>query len=309
MANPEGEHAPEFRIRRYVTRTPPSEGRRAWRSQRQFDDVGADPAGEPTLVLPVTPAASTDDPDDAWGVTPAGDEPEHDDVAERRPVRRVAVGVALAVATALVVPAALRRETTEQGPPQLAAPTVPAIVRQLTQTETQQVPVTVRPQRASGQTGVTPAPTKPVALPPSSPPAASPGITIFTGGFDFSREAEDLTNNTISGGARVRRDQGASGGSLVDGLSDGNTLTFTSITVPAPGRYVLRVWYAAASDRRIHVRLNGGPEGDLTVRGGPCCQGVIEAIIELPAGDLSIEFSGRRRAPAPDVDRISITAE
>lgn len=132
-------------------------------------------------------------------------------------------------------------------------------------------------------------------------------LTTPYDGMDYY-EAEDEAN-LLTGGAAVVKNQFVSGMKRVGGigLGEGNTLTFTGVTVPEDGVYELRLYYSTGVERRICIGVNGGEP----IRTGKLCCGVnaLSArsfYVELRAGENTITFSNPQ-AKAPDVDRIAIS--
>ncbi len=147
-------------------------------------------------------------------------------------------------------------------------------------------------------------------------PAKSAAVPPFT---PLTYEAE-AGENERGGSARSRNTQGASGKKIVNRIGDwsdseqteanNGTLSITSVTVPADGRYILTVFYAFLDDdpsRSAIITVNGTASLNVTfARPDGCCPSNVKVSITLKNGVNTILFSNSvSRAPA--VDKIVIS--
>jgi hypothetical protein len=122
----------------------------------------------------------------------------------------------------------------------------------------------------------------------------------------------------LSGQAEVLGWTGASGGKIVDKLGTeqvnspygpyqrSGSISFTSVTVPAPGRYQMTVFYVSGEPRNAYVRVNGGTARVLSFPGSSWS--VIYSAtfgVDLMTGTNSITFSNPTYW-VPRLDRIRL---
>jgi hypothetical protein len=141
---------------------------------------------------------------------------------------------------------------------------------------------------------------------PSTAPAPARPVTV-------TYEAETGANK-MSGSAFVTNYQGASGGRVVKNLGDWKnpagpgSLTFTNVTVPVSGAYVLVFFYVHANgdpSRTAVITVGGANPIDVTVSGGSACCARQAVDLTLTAGKNAISF-GNPKGPAPAIDKIEI---
>jgi alpha-galactosidase len=126
-----------------------------------------------------------------------------------------------------------------------------------------------------------------------------------------SYEAED-PRNAVDSGARVAPMDGASGGMGVYAIGASNlgTLTITGVTAPAPGTYLLTVYYQNPDRfyRSALIGVNGDSPFPLNFNPtGSCCVRTVTLSVSLKAGDgNSIVFSNPD-SRAPDIDRVVVS--
>jgi hypothetical protein len=122
-------------------------------------------------------------------------------------------------------------------------------------------------------------------------------------------EAE-ATGNTLTGTARVVQCPACSGGRKVAFIGDGpgNTVTVNAVEAPEAGDYRLEIQYTVDGTRSFFVSVNGGEAIEVPASGTNADIPQRTAVaVPLQAGANSITF-GNPSAPAPDLDRVSVTA-
>lgn len=126
------------------------------------------------------------------------------------------------------------------------------------------------------------------ALPTTSVYEAEQASLAGTASAGFSNYASGLAQvNNVGGGAD-------------------NTVTFTHVNVPAPGRYLLEIDYATDGQRQLDVAVNGGPVRHLSLDGSSFDNPATKVIgVYLNRGDNRIRM-GNATDPAPNLDAIVI---
>lgn len=140
-------------------------------------------------------------------------------------------------------------------------------------------------------------------------PATKPiEVTTPAAGGPVSYEAEDPAN-TVAGGAGASGCGGCSGSGKVGNLGGSGSLTFTRVTAPRDGTYLLTLAYVDGStSRTIKVTANGTTVAVPTVGSADNDWDGSQTLtvpIRLTAGTNSIQF-GNPSDYAPDLDRIIV---
>jgi hypothetical protein len=107
-----------------------------------------------------------------------------------------------------------------------------------------------------------------------------------------------LTPGTCSGGGKVK----------YLGNGSQNHLVINKVNVPSAGVYTLTVYATTSGPRTFLIGVNGGIGASLTMQGPDSVTPVVATrTVMLAAGDNTIKFYNNT-APAPDLDRIKISA-
>ncbi|WP_327657122.1 fibronectin type III domain-containing protein [Streptomyces sp. NBC_00483] len=151
-----------------------------------------------------------------------------------------------------------------------------------------------------------------VAEGPGHGPRSAPSktLTLVTpgAGGPTTYEAES-PGNTLAGGAAAVSCAGCSGGKRVGKLGTGGTVTFTGVTAPRDGTYLMKVAFLDGdSGRKALVKVNGS-SFELPVGGNNESDwntpNTITVPVELQAGQNTVEF-GNPGAAAYDIDNITL---
>jgi hypothetical protein len=141
--------------------------------------------------------------------------------------------------------------------------------------------------------------------------AAGPAVPLTTPavGGPTGYEAEDAAN-TLSGTASVGDCSGCSGGKKVGNLGgSGNSLTFTGVSAPRDGTYLLTLGYVDGdSSRTLVVTVDGTPQRVPVAGSNDNDWGRAQQVtvpVRLTAGANTVVL-GNPDDYAPDVDRISV---
>ena len=118
-------------------------------------------------------------------------------------------------------------------------------------------------------------------------------------------EAED-PHNILSGGAAATSCSTCRGGRRVRYLCD-TCQVVVRTEVPVAGRRTVTVVYEADGDRKLKVRVNGGPARTWPVAGSDwTTPHSFRFTADLPAGPLRLTLFNDE-SPAPDVDQVAIS--
>ena len=115
---------------------------------------------------------------------------------------------------------------------------------------------------------------------------------------------------TLAGGASVVGCSFCSGGGKAGNLGGaGNTVTFTNVTVPQPGSYLMEVDYLTSGPRSFQVTVNDGAPIPVNLNGSSF-ESPASTVISVPlqAGANTIVFSNPTDY-APDLDSITIAPQ
>jgi len=167
------------------------------------------------------------------------------------------------------------------------------------------------------------APTLPTATPapatntpaPANTPAPPTAPPLPSGNQTFSASiAAGTASNTFSGSARVGACAACSGGDDVQYLGrDNGVLHVNGLTVPAAGAYTMTLaCVSGPSARAVDVAVNGTAIAPLTCPANgswTAAPTTVSAPVTLRSGANTLSFYNSDPAsPAPDLDRITITA-
>jgi hypothetical protein len=125
-----------------------------------------------------------------------------------------------------------------------------------------------------------------------------------------SYEAE-ASGNTLSG-CYVSGMAGTSGGSVVMGIGNGNTLQVNNVNVPASGTYTLTVYYLCGQARTGTLSVNGGTAQTVSYDASPAWNvaGSKTITVNLNAGNNTLRFGGTSGGGwAPDMDRVTVQGQ
>jgi hypothetical protein len=139
---------------------------------------------------------------------------------------------------------------------------------------------------------------------------ASSALAITTPAAGRVLHEAEAPTNVIAGSASVATCSGCSGGSKVGNLGVASTVTFTAITVPVAGDYLMAIAYVdGSSSRQAVVTVNGSPSFEVNFDGSndndwdhAQSQNVL---VHLAAGSNSIQL-GHPTGYVSDIDSITL---
>ncbi|HET6282636.1 MAG TPA: CBM35 domain-containing protein [Polyangia bacterium] len=147
-----------------------------------------------------------------------------------------------------------------------------------------------------------------VTLSPFSPLTLIPAVTT-----SFEAESATLAGEAklqacaaCSGGQRV----GFLGNTATSGAVTVGTLTFTNVNVPAPGSYVVSLFYTSQDDRTGTLTVNGVAGSPIAFPSSGNFDTVarLDAVVSLNAGDNTIAI-GNNTSRAPSIDRLVVNIQ
>ncbi|MDG6110017.1 hypothetical protein Daura_20870 [Dactylosporangium aurantiacum] len=172
----------------------------------------------------------------------------------------------------------------------------------------------VAPTAATGAPSAAGSATPSPSVSVAGSPSPSSSRTATRPPFQLGLEAE-AGSAQLAGTAEIVAYPGASGGRIVrnlgrlgPGAKKTGSLTFTDVTVPETGTYVVTLFLVADGDgtRSAVVSVAGGGSATVTASGAACCTRTA-ATFTLTKGRNAITI-GNGDGHAPSVDRITVSA-
>jgi Carbohydrate binding module (family 35) len=119
-------------------------------------------------------------------------------------------------------------------------------------------------------------------------------------------EAKLQACSACSGGQRV----GFLGTVTTNGVMASGTLTVTNVNVPAPGSYVVSLFYTSQDDRTGTLTVNGVPGSPIAFLSSGNFDTVarLDAVVSLNAGANTIAI-GNNTSRAPSIDRLVVNIQ
>ncbi|HEX6355459.1 fibronectin type III domain-containing protein [Actinophytocola sp.] len=139
-----------------------------------------------------------------------------------------------------------------------------------------------------------------------SAPSKAIEVTTPTGPVSYEAEAQE---NAVDGGASRGGCGGCSAGGKVGNLGGSGSLTYSNVTAPADGTYLMAIDYVDGSSSRTIVVTVNGVSAQLPMAGSADdnwdrAQRVVVPV-KLKAGANTVKF-GNPNDYAPDIDRITV---
>jgi hypothetical protein len=145
--------------------------------------------------------------------------------------------------------------------------------------------------------------------PSSYPPDLDRIVISGNGDAPFpSASTYEAETATLSGSVSAAFSNYASGLAKAGNIGGGpgNAVTFTNVTVPSSGAYLLEVDYATSGPRSIFLTINDGTANELDLNGSTFDEPTNTVLrVQLHAGTNTLRFDNST-GYAPDLDRIVV---